>query len=186
MSLRKSSYWLPMLALVVFAAVASGEEDQYLIQPGDVLQVSVWKEPDLQLELLVRPDGGISMPLAGDLHVGGSSTSQASEAVAARVKRYVPEAVVTIAVKQIGGNRVYVVGKVNRPGEFPFSKPLDVMQALSLAGGATPFASMSDIRILRRENGKQSAIQFDYTDIEKGKALEKNILLRSGDTVVVP
>jgi polysaccharide export outer membrane protein len=79
-----------------------------------------------------------------------------------------------------------VVGKVNRPGEFQFNRPLDVMQALSMAGGATPFASLSDIRILRRENGKQVAIKFDYTDIENGKKLDKNIVLNSGDTVVVP
>ena len=160
--------------------------DAYLIQPGDVLQVSVWKEPDLQSELLVRPDGGISFPLAGDVTVSGMSVAGVSELITERIKRYIPDPVVTVVTKAIGGNHIYVVGKVNRPGEFPFSRPLDVMQALSLAGGTTPFASLSSIRILRRDNGKQTAMRFDYGDIENGKALENNILLRSGDTVVVP
>lgn len=177
-----------VLSLICLVAIQSADADEavYLIQPGDVLQVSVWKEPDLQSELLVRPDGGISFPLAGDLQVGGLSVAQVSDALSERIKRYVPDPVVTVVTKLIGGNRIYVVGKVNRPGEFPFSRPLDVMQALSLASGATPYAALSDIRILRRENGKQVAIRFDYTDIENGKSLDKNILLKSGDTVVVP
>jgi polysaccharide biosynthesis/export protein len=176
-----------LVTLSAMAALAApAVSDPYLIQPGDVLQVSVWKEPDLQSELLVRPDGGISFPLAGDVTVSGMSVAAVSDLIAERIKRYIPDPVVTVVTKLIGGNHIYVVGKVNRPGEFPFSRPLDVMQALSLAGGTTPFASLSSIRILRRDNGKQTALRFDYGDIEDGKALEKNILLRSGDTVVVP
>lgn len=167
-------------------SVRAQEQTTYQIQPGDVLQISVWKETDLQAEVLVRPDGGISFPLAGDMHVEGSTIAEISQALGDRIKKYIPDPVVTVATKTIGGNHVYVVGKVNRPGEFPFSRPVDVMQALSLAGGTTPFAALSDIRILRRENGKQVAIRFDYTDIEDGKALDKNIQLQSGDTVVVP
>jgi polysaccharide export outer membrane protein len=182
---------LPTLLISVIgifstAAATSSEEGSYKVQPGDVLQVSVWKEPDLQSELLVRPDGGISFPLAGDVTVSGLSVAAVSDVIAERIKRYIPDPVVTVVTKAIGGNHIYVVGKVNRPGEFPFSRPLDVMQALSLAGGTTPFASLSSIRILRRDNGKQTAMRFDYGDIENGKALENNILLRSGDTVVVP
>lgn len=179
---------LTLLAMMfgIGNAFAVAPESPYLIQPGDVLQVSVWKEPDLQQEVLVRPDGGISFPLAGDLSVNGLSVAQVADAIAEQIKRYIPDPVVTVVTKAIGGNKVYVVGKVNRPGEFQFSRPLDVMQALSMAGGTTPFASLSDIRILRREGGKQLAVRFDYTDIENGKALDKNILLRSGDTVVVP
>jgi polysaccharide export outer membrane protein len=177
---------LMVLAIGCEAAAANPVEAPYQIQPGDVLQVSVWKEPDLQQEVLVRPDGGISFPLAGDLSVSGLSVAQVADAIAEQIKRYIPEPVVTVVTKLIGGNKVYVVGKVNRPGEFQFNRPLDVMQALSMAGGTTPFASLADIRILRRDGTKQSAVRFDYTDIENGKALDKNILLRSGDTVVVP
>lgn len=170
----------------VSAADTTSADPAYIVQSGDIMQVSVWKESELQAEVLVRPDGGISFPLAGDLSVSGMNVAQISEAIVERIKRFIPNPMVTVAIKTIGGNRIYVVGKVNRPGEFPFSRPVDVMQALSLASGTTAYAALSDIRILRRENGKQVAIRFDYTDIENGKSLDKNILLRSGDTVVVP
>lgn len=160
--------------------------DRYLLQPGDVLQVSVWKEQDLQNEVLVRPDGSLSFPLVGDVAAGGRTVEQVRATLVERLKSYIPTPVVTVAVKSIGGNRIYVVGKVARAGEFPFSSPLDVMQALSLAGGATSFASLNDIVILRRENGKQQAIHFEYADVARGRNLSQNIQLRSGDTVVVP
>lgn len=171
---------------LLLPAVTQAEEAAYQVQPGDVLQISVWKEVDLQAEVLVRSDGGISFPLAGEMQVAGLSTAQISEEIGARIKKYIPSPVVTVVIKAIGGNRIYVIGKVNRPGEFPFTRPIDVMQALSLASGATPYASLSDIRILRRENGTQTVMRFDYNDVAKGKALDSNILLRSGDTVVVP
>jgi polysaccharide export outer membrane protein len=171
---------------LMLAGVGHADEQPYLIQPGDVLFVSVWKETELQGEVLVRSDGGISFALAGDLKAAGLSVAQLSEQLAAKIKKFIPDPVVTVAIKQNNGNRIYVVGKVNRPGEFPYSRPIDVMQAIALASGTTPYAALSDIRILRRENGKLSALRFDYTDVERGKALESNIVLRSGDTVVVP
>ncbi len=165
---------------------ARAEATSYLLQPGDVLTISVWNEKDLQGEALVRPDGGISFPLAGDLHAAGDTVAALAATITERITRYIPDPVVTVAVKAINGNHIYVVGKVNRPGEFPFSRPLDVMQALALAGGTTPYAAVSDIRILRRIDGRPQALRFDYTDVEKGKALDTNVLLQSGDTVVVP
>ncbi len=162
------------------------EDAEYLIQPGDVLQISVWKETDLQAEVLVRPDGGLSFPLAGDLHAEGLSIPQLTKVLVERIQKFIPDPVVTVATKTIGGNHIYVVGKVNRPGDYAFSRPIDVMQALAMAGGATPFASLSDIRILRREGDRQIAIRFNYNRIEDGKSLAENIVLRSGDTVVVP
>ena len=158
----------------------------YQVQPGDVLQVTVWKEQDLTGEVLVRPDGGLSFPLVGDVVASGKTVTALREEFTERLKRYVPNPVVTVAVKQINGNHIYVVGKVQRPGEFPFGRPLDVMQALSLAGGATPFASVNDIVILHRENGQQRAIRFHYSDVARGKNLAQNIQLQSGDIVVVP
>ena len=158
----------------------------YRLQPGDVVTVSVWKEEDLQREVLVRPDGALSFPLAGDLNVNGRTVEELRIDLVERLKRFVPDPVVTVAVKSIGGNRVYVIGKVARPGEFPFSSPIDVMQALSLAGGATPFAQINDIVILRRDNTGQRALPFRYGDVERGRNLQQNFLLKSGDTVVVP
>jgi polysaccharide export outer membrane protein len=158
----------------------------YTLQPGDVLQVSVWKETELQAEILVRPDGGISFPLAGDLPAAGSSVAQLTRTLEERIRKLVPDAVVTVTVKAATGNRVYVIGKVTHAGDFTLSRPIDVMQALSLAGGATPFADTNGIRILRREGDHQRSIAFRYGDVEHGRKLDQNILLQSGDTVVVP
>jgi polysaccharide export outer membrane protein len=172
-----------VLALAPFPAAAV---EAYRLQPGDLLTISVWKEHDLQGDILVKPDGGVSFPLAGDVSADGKTTQELTEALVAKLKRFIPDPVVTVSVKQIGGNRVYVLGKVNRPGEFMFSKPVDVMQALALAGGATPYAEVNDIRILRREAGVLRSLPFRYADVERGKELAQNVLLESGDTVVVP
>jgi polysaccharide export outer membrane protein len=102
------------------------------------------------------------------------------------LQKYIPSPPVSVAVKQIGGNRIYVLGRVNRPGDFPLNNPLDVMQAISLAGGVTPYAAINDIVILRRQNGRQESHRFRYSDIARGRDLEQNIQLQSGDTVVVP
>lgn len=177
---------LILLCLLPLAALAD-ESAAYRIQPGDVLNISVWKETDLQTDVIVRPDGGLSFPLAGDQVAEGRTVDELRKVLAEKLKKYIPDPVVTVAVKALGGNRVYVVGKVVRPGEFPFSRPLDVMQSLSLAGGATSFADVNDIRILRRgENGKQVILTFKYDDVSRGRHLEQNVLLQTGDTVVVP
>jgi polysaccharide export outer membrane protein len=159
----------------------------YRIQAGDLLTVSVWKEPDLQGDVVVRSDGGLSFPLTGDITASGMTVEQLRVEIAKRLEEYVPDAVVTVALKASGGNRIYVLGKVNRPGEFAFVKPIDVMQAISLAGGITPYASPNAMHVLRRKGGGYlDSIPFRYTEVEQGKGLEQNILLRGGDTVVVP
>ncbi|MFA7387178.1 MAG: SLBB domain-containing protein, partial [Thiohalobacteraceae bacterium] len=106
--------------------------------------------------------------------------------IAGQLKRYIPDPSVTVAIMQLSGNKVYVIGKVNRPGEFVATRQVDVVQALSMAGGMTPYAAVNKIHILRRTGNKQSAIPFAYGDIEKGQDLEQNVLLRAGDVVVVP
>lgn len=158
----------------------------YRLQPGDVLQVVVWKETDLQSEVLIRPDGGISFALAGDLQAAGRTTEEVRGDLETRVRKLIPDAVVTVQVKAVTGNRVFVIGKVNRPGDFALIRPIDVMQALSLAGGTTPFADTNAIRVLHRDGSRQTAVHFHYSDVAKGRHLEQNILLQSGDTVVVP
>jgi polysaccharide biosynthesis/export protein len=167
-------------------AKSLGAGSDYQVQPGDLLQVMVWKEQDLSTDVLVRPDGAFSYPLVGDLVATGKTVDQLRVEITDRLKRYIPNPVVTVATKAIGGNHVYVVGKVQRPGEYPFARPLDVMQALSLAGGATPYAALNDIVILHRENGAQRAIRFRYQQVARGRDLGQNIVLQSGDTVVVP
>jgi len=158
----------------------------YQLQPGDILQVSVWKEPDLTSEVLIRPDGGMSYMLAGEFHAAGHTVAELTATLQKRIRKYEPDAVVTVLVKATNGYRVYVIGKVLKPGDFPLNRPTDVMQALSLAGGTTPFADANSIRILRRDGDHQKVLPFRYGDIERGRDLNQNILLQSGDTVVVP
>jgi polysaccharide export outer membrane protein len=173
-------------AWVQAADSVSADNGAYLLQPGDVIDVSVWKEADLQREVLIRPDGGFTFPLAGEVDARGRSVENVRSILAERLQKYVPTPVVTVAVKSIGGNRVYVLGKVNHAGDFPLSNALDVMQAISLAGGTTPYAAVNDIVILRRQNGRQQAFSFRYSDVARGRNLAQNIQLESGDTVVVP
>lgn len=169
-------------ALAQNAATPSG----YLVQPGDVLQISVWKEPDLTQQTLVRPDGGFSFPLAGDISAVGKTVEDLRVEITSRLSHYIPDLIVTVSVQEIKGNKVYVIGQVNRPGEFIANPSVDVMQALSLAGGTGPFASLDEIFVLRRSNGEQRRLPFHYNDVIKGRNLEQNIMLQSGDVVVVP
>ena len=174
------------------AAESSPSPAPYLLSPGDVLEISVWKEEGLQKEVLVRPDGGISFPLVGELQAGGKTAPQVQQLVAAQIKRFIPDPVVTVSVLKIN-SKIFIVGKVKRPGEFIITQYADVMQALAMAGGLDPYAKSNDIKILRRMAGKEStgsakevAMDFEYDDVSKGKSLEQNIILQNGDVVVVP
>jgi polysaccharide export outer membrane protein len=188
-SLRVIQAWLwvciAVSARLTFAAEAP-PDPAYHLQPGDILEVSVWKETDLQRDVLIRPDGNFSFPLAGEIEARGKSTEEVRSILVDRLQKYVPTPVVTVAVKTIGGNRIYVLGRVVHAGDFPLNNPLDVMQAISLAGGVTPYAAVNDIVILRRQNGRQHAFSFRYNDVARGRNLSQNIQLESGDTVVVP
>jgi len=160
--------------------------DTYVVQPGDLLIVDVWKEKDLQRELMVRPDGGLDFPLIGNIDVSGKTVDQLRQEIVTKLAKYVPDPVVTLSVKQSLGNKIYVIGKVNKPGDFIVIRNTDVMQALSMAGGLNPFASANKIKILRREHGVLKSIPFKYSRVEKGEDMEQNIILQGGDVVVVP
>jgi len=177
---------LPLRLLAADAPAPLPVPDDYKLHAGDTLQVSVWKEADLQQEVLIRPDGGMTFPLAGEVHAAGQTLAELTKTLEERIRKYVPDAVVMVTLKTSSGNQVFVIGKVNKPGAFPLTGPLDVMQALSLAGGSTPFADLNSIRILRRNDGHQTEIKFKYGQVLHGRHLEQNILLQSGDTVVVP
>ena len=158
----------------------------YQLGPEDVLDISVWKEEGLKKEVLVRPDGGISFPLIGEIQAVGKTTGQLQKEIAQRLEKYIPDPVVSVAVLKIVGNKIYVIGKVNKPGEFAAGRYIDVLQALSMAGGLTPFAAENKIRIMRKENGQDIVIPFQYSKVQKGENLEQNITLKNGDVVVVP
>lgn len=159
----------------------------YTVKPGDILAISVWKEPDLQGPVLVRPDGQFSFPLAGQLDARGKSVQELQQILTDKLRKYISDPVVTVSIQEIKGNKVYVIGQVNKPGDFVVNPRVDVMQALSMAGGTTPFAALGDIMILRRtDTGQQQALPFRYTDVVRGRNLDQNITLQAGDVVVVP
>lgn len=158
----------------------------YLIGPEDALEISVWKDDALKSATLVRPDGGVSFPLIGDVMVAGKTAGQVKEEVTRRLDRFIPDPVVNVAVVRVSSYRIYVIGRVNRPGEFPLGRAIDVLQALSLAGGMTPFANEEEIKIIRKSRGKAVSIPFDYTRIRRNGDVSQNIWLQSGDVVLVP
>lgn len=164
--------------------VASGGE--YEIGPEDLLDISVWKEKDLQKEVLVRPDGWITFPLVGNIQAKGKTALQLQEEITQWLKQYIPNPVVSVSVKKIAGYKIFVIGRVNKPGDYVVGRYIDVLQALSLAGGLTPFAEEGNIKIVRKENGKENILRFNYADVKKGRRLEQNITLRSGDVIIVP
>lgn len=141
----------------------------YIVQAGDSLTITVWKEQDLQGEFLVRPGLDVA---------GGHTVDEIRTALTTRLTKYIPDPVVTVGVKTVNGSMIFVVGKVARPGNFLLSRPIDVLPALSLAGGATPFADVNGIRVLRREaGGQQHVFRFRYDDVRRGRDLAQNILL---------
>lgn len=174
--------------LLSATTISRAETTPYLINPGDILLIYVWNEKDLSQEVLVRPDGAISIPLAGQVQAGGLAVPQIEKNITTALTKYMKDQPsVTVMVKQTAGNSIYVLGKVNRPGQFPINQPTDVMQALAMAGGLNAFAAEGSINILRRnQDGVQKAIRFRYSDVKSGDELQTNIILQSSDVVVVP
>jgi polysaccharide biosynthesis/export protein len=159
----------------------------YTIRAGDVLQISVWKEDQLDQEVLVLADGSINYPLVGSVNAEGFTPEELQMSIKDKLKKLIPDAAVTVSVKAALGHTVSVLGQVNKPGELLMGHGLTVMQALSQAGGLTPYASTHGIRILHRgPDGKESSSRFPYNDIIDGDDLEKDIQLSPGDVVVVP
>ena len=187
-----SGRWASALVLGLIAALGAGSPagaqqlPDYLLNPGDELQISVWKEPDLTLKVIVRPDGKLSVPLAGDIVAAGRTIVQIQTDITNRLLKYIPEAVVTATLTGMDGNRVYVIGQVNKPGAIVMNPRLSVIQALSIAGGTTPFASVNDIIVLRGGGTRQLTLRFKYGEVSKGKSLEQNIRLEAGDVIIVP
>ena len=166
------------------AMQATGQD--YTIGPGDVLEISVWKEEALTKLVNVLPDGKIAFPLIGEAVASGWTVSQLKKEIETRLARFVPDPVLSISVHQMNSLMIYVVGKVNRPGRFELNTNIDVLQALSMAGGLNSFAKRGQIKVFRKHDGKTKIFDFDYDDVTEGKKLEQNIQLVRGDVVVVP
>jgi polysaccharide export outer membrane protein len=161
-------------------------DPNYVIGAQDVLDVNVWKEPDVSRTVPVRPDGKISLPLLNDVQAAGLTPAQLAAQVTDSLKKYVTNPQVTVIVTVINSQRVYILGEVTRPGAFPLLPGMSVLQALSSAGGFTQFAKVKSIFVRRVENGKESKYPFNYREVISGKKPEQDILLKAGDTIVVP
>jgi polysaccharide export outer membrane protein len=158
----------------------------YIIGPEDMLDINVWKEPDVSRVVPVRPDGRISLPLVNDVQAAGLSPQQLAETLTERLRKYINEPQVTVIVTAINSQRVFIVGEVLRAGAFPMLPGMTVMQALSSAGGFTPFANVKRIHVVRLNNGKRVELPFNYREVLKGDNPEQNIKLEPGDTIIVP
>ena len=167
-------------------AQAQAREGDYKLHAGDSITVSVWKELELQRKVIIRPDGRFSFPLAGEVQAAGRSADEVRTELEGALKQYIPEAVVAVMVEDVSGNRVYVIGQVNKPGMYVMNPQLTVIQALSLAGGGTPFAKLDRITVIRGKGTAQKTMPFRYDQVVEGKSLQQNVTLESGDVVLVP
>jgi polysaccharide export outer membrane protein len=175
----------PAAAPDVSAAQAAADPS-YIIGADDMLDISVWKEPDVSRSVPVRPDGKISLPLISDVQAAGETPSELAADITARLKKFLNDPQVTVIVTAINSRRVYIVGEVARPGAFPLLPDMTVLQALADAGGFTTYANTKKIHILRIVDGKQTQFPFEYHEVLEGNKTSENIKLLPGDEIVVP
>jgi polysaccharide export outer membrane protein len=167
-------------------SLPGGGAVDYVIGAEDVLDINVWKEPEASRAVPVRPDGKISLPLLNDVQAAGLTPMQLGSVITAQLKKFMAQPQVTVIVITINSRRVYVLGEVNRGGAIPLMPNMTVLQALSSAGGFTQFANQKQIYVVRNEDGKQLRFPFNYRQAVQGKDSEQNIILKPGDTIVVP
>jgi polysaccharide biosynthesis/export protein len=168
-------------------ATSNPVASEYVVGVSDILDIEVWKEPELSRpSVVIRPDGIISMPLIGEVQVDGMTPSQIQDVLAEKLHRYLNAARVTVSVAEIKSKFVYVTGEVNKPGAYLLAAPIDVLQLVIKAGGLTPFARSRSITILRFTDGKQEKLAVNYKKLLRGEYPEQNVFLLPGDTVVVP
>ncbi len=161
-------------------------KDDYKIGPGDVLHVSVWNNKELTMDVMVRPDGKISLPLLQDVNARGMTAVELREGIAERLKEFVIEPIVTITVKTVNYPKFFIMGEIRKPGTFPLRENISVLQAISLAGGFTEYASTSNIILIRNTPSGQKRVKINYGKLLKSGAERKNIFLEPGDTIIIP
>lgn len=158
----------------------------YLVGPEDVLSISVWGNKDLNHQVFVRPDGKISFPLIGDVLAMGKTPGEIRDEITQKLEPFVPDAIVTVMVLNINSIKIYVIGNTARQGEFVVGRRINVLQAISMAGGFNDFASLKKIFIIRTKDKEKIKIPFNYKEVAEGKNLDQNIYLQTGDVIVVP
>jgi polysaccharide export outer membrane protein len=162
------------------------DDPTYIIGEADVLDINVWKEPDVSRTVPVRPDGKISLPLLNDVQAAGLTPMQLQQQITEKLRKFLTEPQVTVIVTEINSRRVYIMGEVNRPGMVSLLPQMTILQLVTAAGGFTQFANTSKIRLVRNENGKQTTYTFNYKELMRGERPEQDLLLKPGDSVVVP
>lgn len=182
------AFLVPGLALAQQGESKAERDRIYRVGPGDKLEILVWKDDYHSRKVVVQPDGYITFPLAGDVKAMGNTIPQIRAEITRRIREYLPDTQIIVILEEANSYKVYVIGKVNNPGEFGAQRPVNVLQALAMAGGFDNLAisNPNNIKIIRNTAGGQQAISFDYNDVKKGKDLETNVFLNSGDVVVVP
>jgi polysaccharide biosynthesis/export protein len=165
--------------------VPAAVRSDYVIGPDDNLKISVWKEPDMTVSLPVRPDGKISIPLLDDVQAAGMTPMQLADSIKTKLKKYIEDPRVTVVVTAMNSQRVFVLGEVTHSGPMPLLPGMTVLQALSSAG-FTQFSNLKAIYLLRTQDGHETKIPFKYRDAIKGKSAQTDLMLKPGDTIVVP
>ena len=158
----------------------------YVIGPDDQLTVIYWREKDLGADVVVRPDGLISLPLLNDVQASGLTPEQLRLAITQGAAKFVAEPTVSVVVKAINSRKVFITGQVGKPGPYPLAGPTTVLQLIATAGGVAEYADKKKIVVVRKENGKETTLRFNYEDVMKGKNLAQNIELKPGDSIIVP
>ena len=178
--------FFPISSLLASDEASAPTIQDYIIGPGDALEISVWDNAALTKQLTVLPDGKIHFPLIGEVVVGGKTIAELKEELKERIGKFVPDTDLSVMVQQTGSLMIYVIGEVNRPGRFNLNANINVLQALAMAGGFTEWAKKNKIKIFRETNGKTQVIPFSYDDIVEEKNIDSNIKLKRGDIIFVP
>lgn len=196
MSYRQRLIFLPLLLTLAAASTAAAQRGsgpgeagpyRYIIGPGDLVEISVWKEPALTRTVTVLPDGTLSFPLIGQIQAEGRSIKELKGEIEARIVQFVPNPNLSVAVNAVRSLYVFVIGKVHNAGRFELNGRINVLQALAMAGGLNPFAKEDEIKIFRNAGDSQTIqFEFDYQEVSRGKNLQQNIWLQRGDVIVVP
>ncbi len=190
--MRLSRLVVCVCVLLAFALPSAAQQDagasrgDYVIGPGDVLDISVWKDTELSKLVTVLPDGKIFFPLIGEVQAGGRTVAELTGELKQKLTRYVPDVILSVVVHQVNSMLIYVIGKVNNPGRFVLNTDVNVLQALAMAGGLNPFAKSGDIKVFRQIGEGTRIYNFDYDDVSRGRDLSSNIRLVRGVVIVVP
>ncbi len=158
----------------------------YIIGPGDVLDISVWKDTALTKVVPVLPDGTISFPLVNEMPAAGKTVGELRQDMEKKIASYIADPVISVSIQQVNSMQIFILGRVNHPGRFVLNRDINVLQALAIAGGVNAFAEKDNIRIFRENGDGQQILAFDYDDVTRGRNMEQNIPLERGDIIFVP